>query len=266
MITVSKREFHLPYQDLLPLMAEGEFAQLVQDIRERGVLVPILLDEGLNILDGHHRLRAVAQLEAEGTEVPLPMEIRPGLTEAEKRDLAYAVNLHRRHLTPEQRREVVLRLRTEERWSTTRIAEALGVGEATVRRDLEGCSTSSNGEVEQALEVEHRFHNGRVRPGWAVEDLQINYLAYAMLPEDGPGHAFLFDFLGLRKAWRDHGEHWKQRYPFKGTHPHKNNGYVTWNCFVPIAVLQAAVNDRRSRVVPIEQSVRHAQQGLLFSA
>lgn len=170
-VIVSRREFRLPYEDLLPKMADDEFAVLVQDVRQRGVLVPILLDETLNVLDGHHRLRAVAQLEAEGVEFPLPMEIRPGLTEAEKRDLAYAVNLHRRHLTAEQRKAVVLKLRTEERWSTTKIAETLGVDHSTVVRDLTERSTCAPAQVEQPSRVQ--CADGKERPATRPEPEQV---------------------------------------------------------------------------------------------
>jgi N6-adenosine-specific RNA methylase IME4 len=61
--------------------------------------------------------------------------------------MAYSLNLCRRHLRPEQRRDVVARLR-EKRWSTTRIAEAIGVDEKTVRNDLSG---SENSEPESPV-------------------------------------------------------------------------------------------------------------------
>ncbi len=35
---------------------------------------PVILDDRTMCIDGHNRLRAVAQLEAEGVEVRLPME------------------------------------------------------------------------------------------------------------------------------------------------------------------------------------------------
>ena len=47
-----------------------------------------------------------------------------------------AANLFRRHLTREQRAQVVTRLRAKG-WSLRRIGEAVGVEEITVRRDLE---------------------------------------------------------------------------------------------------------------------------------
>ncbi|WP_243665297.1 hypothetical protein [Rhodothermus marinus] len=48
--------------------------------------------------------------------------MRVGLTEEEKIEHALALNLVRRHLSREQRRELVLKLR-QKGWSTTRIAE-----------------------------------------------------------------------------------------------------------------------------------------------
>src|SRR5690606_19872861 len=48
---------------------------------------------------------------------------------------ALALNLHRRHLTREQRREVVARLRAQG-WSVRRIAEALNVPKSTVHDDV----------------------------------------------------------------------------------------------------------------------------------
>ena len=50
-----------PYQ-VLPPMAPEQFEALKRDIAERGVLTPIDLDEQGRVLDGHHRLRACAEL------------------------------------------------------------------------------------------------------------------------------------------------------------------------------------------------------------
>ncbi len=50
-----------PYQVLPPMHAE-QYAALLHDIAERGVLTPIDLDEHGHILDGHHRIRACGEL------------------------------------------------------------------------------------------------------------------------------------------------------------------------------------------------------------
>jgi hypothetical protein len=47
---------------------------------------------------------------------------------------------HRRHLTREQRQELVLRLR-QQGWSTTRIAKQLNVSDETVRIDIRAAAS-----------------------------------------------------------------------------------------------------------------------------
>ena len=47
---------------VLPDMPSEQFEALKADIAERGVLVPIDVDEQGHILDGHHRYRACVEL------------------------------------------------------------------------------------------------------------------------------------------------------------------------------------------------------------
>ena len=49
-------QFH-PLANLFPLIEGDEFAALVEDVRANGLLVPIVLHEGM-ILEGRNRLRA----------------------------------------------------------------------------------------------------------------------------------------------------------------------------------------------------------------
>lgn len=123
------------YQILPPLTAE-EYETLQADIAEHGVLVPVEVDEYGNVLDGHHRVRACQELGLKD----YPRIVRPGLSEEQKFEHALTLNLARRHLTREQRRDVVLTLR-QQGWSSTRIADRLGVSDQTVLNDL---STSKN--------------------------------------------------------------------------------------------------------------------------
>jgi len=63
--------------------------------------------------------------------------VRVGLSEEEKIEHALAINLMRRHLSREQRQELVARLR-QRGLSLRRIAELLGVHHDTIREDLSG--------------------------------------------------------------------------------------------------------------------------------
>lgn len=95
-----------PACDLLPTLAEDEFAELADDIEENGLLEPVVVHDG-QVLDGRHRLMAC---------------LRAGI-EPEYRDwegecgspAAYVVskNVHRRHLTASQRAMVAAELLPE---------------------------------------------------------------------------------------------------------------------------------------------------------
>jgi ribonuclease HII len=122
---------------VMPSLSEAEYAGLKADIAERGVLVPVERDENGDLLDGYHR----AQICEELGITDIPTIIRPGLTEQEKRDHARALNLHRRHLNSEQKRQTIASqlLETPER-SNRQIAETLNVDDKTVgavRRQME---------------------------------------------------------------------------------------------------------------------------------
>ena len=123
------------YQVMPPLTSE-EFEALKEDIAENGVLVPVVIDADGVIIDGHYRVQAYHELLAEGNDVPMyPTETRSDLTtDAEKRELAWKLNMHRRHLNQAQKREVIsAKLKESPEWSDNRIAKLLSVTDKTVR-------------------------------------------------------------------------------------------------------------------------------------
>lgn len=129
------------YEDLLPCLSEGEFEALKADIAVRGVQVPVEYDEHGNILDGHHRVRACRELGIKDW----PRIVRVGMTDEEKIEHALALNLTRRHLSREQRQELVTRLR-QRGLSMPRIARMLGVDTKTVYNDLNSILENSKNE------------------------------------------------------------------------------------------------------------------------
>lgn len=117
--------------DLTPL----EYAALKADIANAGaVLVAVELDEAGAILDGHHRVRAWEELRQDGHDLPdYPRVVRRGLSEQQKRAHAYRLNTHRRHLTREQRDEVMRDMRANG-MTYQEIADAVGVSVFTAHR------------------------------------------------------------------------------------------------------------------------------------
>lgn len=125
-----------PYQ-LLPPLSEAELEELRASIRENGVMVAVLVDEDGAVIDGHHRQRIADELG-----IDYPVTQRAGLTEADKRSLALSLNLHRRHLSREQKRDVIAAsLVADPELSNRQHAERVGASHHTVgdvRDELEG--------------------------------------------------------------------------------------------------------------------------------
>jgi ParB-like chromosome segregation protein Spo0J len=131
------------YQEFDPLSPE-EFAALERSILDRGVDVPIVLDEVGTVLDGHHRL---AICKKHGI-TDYPTIVKAGLSEEEKRNLAQSLNMARRSLTRDQKqRQIRNRLKRNPEHSDRLIAQSLGVDHKTVGR--------VRGEMEAGGEVPH---------------------------------------------------------------------------------------------------------------
>lgn len=126
----------IDYQ-VMPPLTNDEYKELKADIAMRGVMVPIEYDEHGNVLDGHHRIKACGEL---GITI-WPRLVRIGLNDAEKRAHARALNLARRHLNQEQKRELIReQLKDTPQHSDRQIARELGVSPTTVgsaRSELE---------------------------------------------------------------------------------------------------------------------------------
>jgi hypothetical protein len=122
---------------LLPPLSDEEYQALKADIAAQGVLVPVVIDEDTGeVIEGHHRLKAWTELRVAGVKVPdYPKQVVRFANDDDRVAFVLAANLFRRHLTREQRAEVVARLRAEG-WSLRRIGETVGVSHPTVLGDL----------------------------------------------------------------------------------------------------------------------------------
>lgn len=124
------------YQVMPPLSGE-EYSELKSDIQKRGVMVPIEFDEDGNVLDGHHRLKICEELGI----TDYPKIVRNGMSEEQKRTHARKLNMARRHLNSEQKRELIReQLRETPERSDRQIATGLGVSDKTVgsqRKEME---------------------------------------------------------------------------------------------------------------------------------
>lgn len=137
-----------PYQ-FLPPLSDAEYDALRADIAANGMRHPILVDEKGKILDGHHRARIAGELGFKPER-----ETVAGLTEEEKRDLAFTLNSARRHLDAAGRRAaVVASLKADPQLSDRQHARRTGVSHPTVagiraelvaKGDVESLSTRTD--------------------------------------------------------------------------------------------------------------------------
>jgi hypothetical protein len=119
-------KFH-PLTELFPLMEGADFDALVADVKVRRLLEPITIFERM-ILDGRNRFRAC--LAAGVTPKFKPFE---GGAYIDATDYVISKNIHRRHLTGEQKRELIAKLlKANPEKSDRQIAETIKASPTTV--------------------------------------------------------------------------------------------------------------------------------------
>lgn len=115
-------------KQFMPPLAVFDYDSLREDIARRGVMVPVLVNSATGeIIDGHHRAAIAAEL---GIETPIQTVDIPDPDEADI--VAVSLNVKRRRMTLEQRKQLASDFRAAFRWSQRKIADALGVTQRTI--------------------------------------------------------------------------------------------------------------------------------------
>lgn len=117
-------------QGIFPPLPKDEYETLRESIAAHGVQVAIVVDEHGDVIDGYQRRHISRELG-----IDCPTEVRAGLTLDERRELAVLLNAPRRHLTRQQKRQlVVAELMLERDRSDRAIGRLAGVAHTTVSR------------------------------------------------------------------------------------------------------------------------------------
>jgi ParB-like chromosome segregation protein Spo0J len=93
------------YEKLLPKMSDEEFAELKASIQAEGQHYPIVANENLEVLDGHHRFKACTELGIEPD-----FEVRKFENKLIEKKFVIEANLRRRHLNKFQLVELAVPL------------------------------------------------------------------------------------------------------------------------------------------------------------
>lgn len=195
-ITCMGKKYIIRFPDLIPPLSRSEFDDLTSSIARNGVIVPIVIDHEDRVIDGGHRLLIAAQLGIAG----VPFDRRTGLTDEQARILALELNLHRRHLDVEQRKELIAaRIKADPTIPDAKIAADIGCHRTTVanvRKEL----ARNNPEVQLAR---RSGQDGKSYPGT---------MPIAPLP-GGPFRCPACARTFVRPVWECCGAHWHPKVP-----------------------------------------------------
>jgi hypothetical protein len=106
-----------PLSKLFPPISEEDFGKLAADIKLHGLRQHIVLYQG-KILDGNNRYRACSLAGIKPTFADFT-----GI-DADARNYVISVNIHRRHLSPDQRREIIAALLKDNPGQSSRMVAA----------------------------------------------------------------------------------------------------------------------------------------------
>ena len=174
---IAKIEIH-PAANLFPMMAEDQFQLLKADIQEHGQREDAVVWKGL-LIDGRNRVRACRELGLEPEVAELPDEDDP---------VAYVIshNLHRRHLSTNQRACVAAKLATLKNGANQHAKE----GSSNDLPSQDEAATLLNVSVPALKRAKHVIENGSSAVVDAVESDEIKA-------------SLAYKFIGLCEGKRD---------------------------------------------------------------
>lgn len=133
-----------PAAEIFPMMEPSNLKQLAMDIKEQGLMEPIVLFEG-KILDGRNRYQACLQVGVK------PKFIEVDLDGGSALEFVLSKNLHRRHLSTAQRAALALTLLPELSEQARQRMRFLGKGKGEIHPELPPEVAEDKGEaVEKA--------------------------------------------------------------------------------------------------------------------
>src|SRR5262245_21985724 len=151
-------QFH-PLADIFPLMEGEEFDALVADIKANGQCEPITLYQG-KILDGRNRYHAYLAGGLPLDQIRCRNLCDGPVSEAEARGYVISANIHRRHLSAEDKRKAIAKLvAAQPEKSDRELAKQAGVSHPTIAKVRRAAEATG-----KALPVEKRVGgDGRAR-------------------------------------------------------------------------------------------------------
>jgi ParB-like chromosome segregation protein Spo0J len=153
---------------VFPPSPPEEYEALKNDISRNGVRQPILVTSSGNIIDRNERFRAVTELGIRN----YPIRVVGNLSEMERREMAIAVNLLRRHLTRTERQhwlEELIRLSPQK--SSRELAATAKVSQSTAARAKAKVLGTESNELVEVVGHNGKAYTYKLKPA-AQEEVQ----------------------------------------------------------------------------------------------
>jgi len=116
-----------PLSAIFPPISDEDFGKLAADIKLNGLHQVIVRYQG-KILDGNNRYRACELVKIAPKFTDFPGD------DAQARNYVISANIHRRHLSPDERREIIATLlKADPTQSNRQVADTIKVSHHTVR-------------------------------------------------------------------------------------------------------------------------------------
>jgi ParB-like chromosome segregation protein Spo0J len=193
-----------PAADLFPSMSETDLKALGEDIKAHGLLKRVAViedpndDDKLILLDGRNRLDA---MELVGLDIGFKdttwAVFDEDLSNFDPYSYIISTNIHRRHLTAEQRRELIAKLlkatpgKSDRQIADTVKASPTTVG--TVRAKMEAKGDVSKLDTRTDTKGRKQPAKRKRRPGVKIEELDVYQDPVTGEMYDSPPHAVLLE-------------------------------------------------------------------------
>jgi len=148
-----------PFSKLFPPISDEDFGKLAADIKLNGLHQHIVRYQG-KILDGNNRYRACELVKI------APKFADFAGDDAAARNYVISANIHRRHLSPDQRRDIIATLlKADPSQSNRQVAEQAKVSHVTVgavRNELE--TTGQIDQLDKTTGADGKTRKGKGKP------------------------------------------------------------------------------------------------------
>src|SRR6516164_273297 len=148
-----------PFSAMSPSISDDDFGKLAADIKLNGLHQPIMRYQG-KILDGNNRYRACELVRIAPKFADFTGD------DAAARNYVISANIHRRHLSPDQRRDIIAALlKADPTQSNRQVAEQAKVSHVTVgavRNELE--TTGQIDQLDKTTGADGKTRKGKGKP------------------------------------------------------------------------------------------------------